>query len=117
MSFEASCHCGAVTVRVDAEVPTKAVTCNCSHCRIKGLVLGAVPGEAVTISKGEDSLRTYRFNREVIDHRFCQICGTQPLSQGKRPPDGTPMAMINLRCVPGVDLDSLEIMQFDGASL
>ena len=116
MSFEASCHCGAVVVRVDAEVPGKAVECNCSHCRIKGLVLAAVPGDAVTVSQGEDSLRTYQFNRKVIDHRFCEVCGTQPFSQGKGR-DGQPMAMINLRCVPEVDLNSLEIIPFDGASI
>lgn len=116
MSFEARCHCGAVAVTVDGEVPGKAVECNCSHCRIKGLVLAAVPGDAVTVSQGEDVLQTYRFNREVIAHRFCGTCGTQPFAQGKGP-DGTPMAMINLRCVLGVDLEALEIMEFDGASL
>src|SRR5437764_15010302 len=116
MSFESTCHCGAVSVRVEAETPIKAVQCNCSHCSIKSLVLAAVPGDAVTIERGEDQLKTYRFNREVIDHRFCTNCGVQPLSQGKGR-DGSPMAMINLRCVPGIDLESLEIMEFDGASL
>lgn len=116
MSFESTCHCGAVSVNVDAETPMKAVRCNCSHCSIKGLVLAAVPGDAVTIERGEDQLKTYRFNRKVIDHRFCTTCGVQPLSQGKGR-DGSPMAMINLRCVPGIDLELLEIMVFDGASL
>jgi hypothetical protein len=27
------------------------------------------------------------------------------------------MAMINLRCVPGIDLETIEKMPFDGASL
>ena len=116
MSFEAKCHCGAVAVTVDADTPSKAVECNCSHCSIKALVLAAVPGDAVTITSGEDQLETYRFNRKVIDHRFCTNCGVQPLSQGKGR-DGQPMAMINLRCVPGIDLGTLEIAHFDGASL
>jgi hypothetical protein len=115
MSFGAACHCGAVSLTVDADRPTKAVECNCSHCSIKGLVLAAVPGEAVTIDRGEESLQTYRFNRKVIDHRFCGECGVQPLSQGKGN-EGQPMAMINLRCVPDIDLKSLEITHFDGAS-
>jgi hypothetical protein len=116
MSFEANCHCGAVSVSVDADVPSKAVMCNCSHCSIKSLVLAAVPGDAVTVARGEDQLRTYRFNRDVIDHRFCGTCGVQPFSQGKGR-DGQAMAMINLRCVPGVDIGSLEITHFDGASV
>ena len=115
MSFEASCHCGAVGVTVDADLPANAVMCNCSHCSIKSLVLGAVPGSAVTVNRGEDELRTYQFNRHVIDHRFCSRCGTQPFSQGKGP-DGSPMAMINLRCVKDLDLGTVEISEFDGAS-
>ena len=115
MSFEASCHCGAVGVTVDTEMPTKAIMCNCSHCSIKSLVLAAVPGEAVTIDRGEDQLKTYQFNRRVIDHRFCTNCGVQPFAQGKGQ-DGNAMAMINLRCVPEADLNSIEITQFDGAS-
>jgi hypothetical protein len=116
MSFEATCHCGAVGVSVDADIPSEAIRCNCSHCSIKALVLAAVPGDAVRIERGEDRLKTYQFNRKVIDHRFCMNCGVQPLSQGKGK-DGAPMAMINLRCVPDVDLDALQITEFDGASV
>ena len=116
MSFEATCHCGAVSLIVEADRPGKAVKCNCSHCSIKGLVLAAVPGAAVTIDRGGDKLQTYRFNKKVIDHRFCSECGVQPLSQGTGS-EGQPMAMINLRCVPGIDLNSLEIAHFDGASV
>lgn len=116
MSFQANCHCGAVALNVNAELPAKAVKCNCTHCSIKSLVLAAVPGDAVEVTKGEEALKTYRFNRKIIDHRFCANCGVQPYSRGKGP-DGTPMAMINLRCVPQVDLDALEIIEYDGLSL
>lgn len=67
------------------------------------------------VKNGEDSLKTYQFYRHVIDHRFCVECGTQPFSQGKGQ-DGSPMAMINLRCVPEVDLEAIEKIPFDGAS-
>ena len=116
MAYEARCHCGAVAVEVDADLPDKAVVCNCSHCSAKGLVLAAVPGPAVKIASGEDSLRTYQFNKHVIDHRFCVNCGTQPFSQGKGR-DFSPMAMINLRCVPAADIEAIEKIPFDGASL
>jgi hypothetical protein len=116
MSYEARCHCGAVTVQVASDLPEKAVVCTCSHCRAKGLLLAAVAGASVRVTCGEESLRTYRFNRHVIAHRFCAECGTQPFSQGNGP-DGSPMAMINLRCVPEVDLEAIEKMPFDGASV
>lgn len=116
MSYEASCHCGAVVLTVEGGIPDKAISCNCSHCSRKGVVLAAVPGASVAVTKGEDKLQTYQFNRKVIDHRFCSVCGAQPFSQGKGR-DGAPMAMINLRCVPDADLESIEIMKFDGASV
>jgi hypothetical protein len=116
MAYESRCHCGKVRVEVDADLPDKAVVCNCSHCSAKGLVLAAVPGPSVRVASGEDVLETYQFNRHAIDHRFCISCGAQPFSQGKGR-DGSPMAMINLRCVPGIDLETIEKMPFDGASL
>jgi hypothetical protein len=79
-------------------------------------VLAAVPGSSVKVAAGEEALKTYRFNSHKIDHRFCSECGTQPFSQGTGR-DGSPMAMINLRCVPEVDLEVIEKIPFDGASL
>jgi hypothetical protein len=105
-----------VTITVDADLPDKAVECNCSLCRNKGLVLAAVPRGALTVTGGEDKLGTYRFNRNVIAHRFCSACGSQPFSEGKGR-DGSPMAMVNLRCVPEADIESMERIKFDGASL
>lgn len=114
MSYRASCHCGAVTVDVDADAPTEAISCNCSHCRRKGFLLTFVPREKVTVS-GEESLSEYRFNKHAIAHRFCRVCGVQPFAEGAGPQG--PTVMINLRCVPEADLDSLEIKHVDGASL
>jgi len=61
MSYEGSCHCGAVAFEVDAPQPTQA------------FARGAMP-------------------------------------------DGTPTRAVNLRCVPAVDLDALQIQRVDGAS-
>ena len=113
MGYQASCHCGAVEVTVDAELPAQAIECNCSHCRAKGFLLTFVPRDKVTVS-GEEALGEYRFNKKVIAHRFCRTCGAQPFAEGPGP-DG-PGAMINLRCVADADLGALEIQKFDGAS-
>ena len=113
MSYEASCHCGAVRVQVDADPPQEAISCNCSHCRPKGMLLTFMPRDKVTVS-GEEALEEYRFNKKVIAHRFCRTCGVQPFAEGPGP-DG-PGAMINLRCVADLDLEKLRIIAFDGAS-
>jgi len=115
MGYEARCHCGVVRFAVEADLPEKVVACNCSHCEAKGLLLTAVPGASVRVTSGEGQLNTYRFNKQVIAHRFCSECGTQCFSQASDA-DGSPLAMINMRCVPEVDLDTIEKMKFDGAS-
>lgn len=115
MAYEGSCHCGAVVVSVEGDLPAEAISCNCSHCRRKGLLLTFAGAEAVSIIQGENLLTDYYFNKHAIAHRFCSKCGCQPLGRGKGP-GGAEMAAINLRCVPSVDLDSLVLKRMDGAS-
>lgn len=112
--FALSCHCGKVTLSVQADTPTEAISCNCSHCRRKGLLLSFLPAEQVTLDQGEADLVTYNFNKHVIHHRFCTTCGCQPFAEGER--DGKKMRAVNLRCAPDVDLDALTIKKVDGAS-
>lgn len=115
MSFEGSCHCGAVQFRVEAPLPTAAISCNCSHCRRKGFLLSFFPAEQFSLTQGEDSLRSYAFNTHKIEHRFCTTCGTQAFAYGADPA-GAAVRAINLRCVPDVDLEALQLQRFDGAS-
>lgn len=115
MAYEGTCHCGAVTFSVKADLPAEAMSCNCSHCRRKGFLLTFVPVEMLSVTSGEDELTEYRFNTHKIAHLFCKTCGTQAFGQGEGP-DGSKMAAINLRCVPDADLDALSIQKVDGAS-
>ncbi len=115
MSYLVKCHCGAVQAEVDAQLPAEAISCNCSHCSAKGLLLTAIKREQLRVTSGEEHLRTYQFNRRVIDHRFCEKCGSQPFAEGNSP-DGTASAMVNLRCAPDADLEALKTIPFDGAS-
>jgi hypothetical protein len=114
MAYSGSCHCGAVTFTVDSEPPASAMSCNCSHCRRKGFLLSFVPAERFRLDSGEDRLATYTFNTHQIRHRFCTTCGTQPFAEGEQA--GAQMRGVNLRCVPEIDLDVLEIQKVDGAS-
>lgn len=72
------------------------------------MLLAFVPKANVTILSGEDKLKTYQFNKKVIDHRFCETCGVQPFGQS-----GDTMA-INLNCLVDLDTDSLTINKVDG---
>jgi hypothetical protein len=114
MTYSGSCHCGAVTFTVDSEPPTSAISCNCSHCRRKGFLLSFLPAGQFRLDSGEDRLATYTFNKHQIRHRFCTTCGAQPFAEGEQA--GAQMRAVNLRCVPEIDLDTLEIQKADGAS-
>lgn len=107
-----SCHCGAVRFTVEGEVD-QVIECNCSHCSRKGFLLWFVARDALQVTSGADRLTTYTFNRHVIEHRFCAVCGVQPFGLGSMP-DGAQMAAINIRCLDGVDLDSVPRAQVNG---
>ena len=112
--YEGSCHCGAIAFEVEVEIG-QVFDCNCSMCRRRGGLLAAFPREALTLRTPEDALSTYRFNRKAIAHHFCGTCGIAPFSEGKGQ-GGKEMAMVNVRCLPDVDLATLEVVAVDGAS-
>jgi hypothetical protein len=115
MSTRGSCHCGKVAYTLDV-TPTAAIECNCSICRRKGLILAAVAPEVFHLETSRDELATYTFNRHAIRHQFCRTCGCAPFSEGTSP-DGKELVAVNLRCAEDLDLATLEITPFDGASL
>lgn len=109
-----SCHCGKVVFEVEGE-PAEAMECNCSHCSRKGFLLWFVPRDRLRTWTPVDALSSYRFNRHVIDHRFCPDCGCAPFSLGTMP-DGTETAAINIRCLEGIDLSAVKRVPVDGRS-
>lgn len=115
MSYTGSCHCGAIAFTVHADIPDTAMSCNCSHCQRKGLLLTFIPADQFTLDRGDDALTDYLFNKHAITHRFCKTCGCQPFAEGKGK-DGAETRAINLHCVPAADPDTLNIQHFDGAS-
>jgi len=107
-----SCHCGTVKFTVEGDIE-QAIECNCSHCSRKGFLLWFVSPEAFRITAGADHLTTYTFNTHAIQHRFCQVCGTQPFAMG-RTPDGKESCAINLRCLEDVDPAAIPRVPVDG---
>jgi hypothetical protein len=116
MAVRGSCHCGKVAYTLDEEAPTKAVECNCSICRRKAYLHHFTSAEGFTLDTPREEIATYMFGKHHIRHQFCRTCGSAPFCEGEGP-DGRPMLSVNLRCAEGIDLASIEIGQFDGASL
>jgi len=63
----------------------------------------------------ESALATYTFGTGTIRHHFCPKCGMHPFGEGTDP-SGNRKAAVNTRCLEGVDLSSLSVMQVDGRS-
>lgn len=113
--YTGGCHCQAVQYEVEADL-TKTFTCNCSHCEAKGFILAFVPAANFTLLSGENMLTEYRFNKKKIAHLFCKVCGVQSFGRGTDPA-GNATVMINVHCLAGVDLSTLQSGKFDGLSM
>ena len=81
-----SCHCGAVTFRIEGEI-TESYTCDCSLCRKKNALMAKVPQDRLTITSGEDKLSLYQWNTRVAKHYFCKLCGIYPFHRKRSNPD------------------------------
>ena len=114
MSYQGGCHCGKVRFSVDLDL-SSPITCNCSYCSKRGSILAFTPEQNFSLEQGADDLTEYRFNSKTIEHLFCASCGMESFARGAMP-DGTRMVAINVRCLEGVDLDSISPRQVDGRS-
>jgi hypothetical protein len=114
MNYKGSCHCGQIAFEAEGMIE-RVIDCNCSHCSRKGYLLWFIPRSKIKVKAAESAFATYTFNRHVIKHHFCSNCGCAPFGFGVMP-DGTETAAINVRCVEGIDLASIERQQVDGRS-
>jgi hypothetical protein len=116
MRYKGSCHCGKVAFEVESDLSGGAISCNCSICSRKGALLIAVPRDALKLLSPETDLQKYTFHKHTIVHRFCRTCGMHPFAD-----DGAGkserMAYVNIRCLEGVDLANVPVMDFDGRSM
>jgi hypothetical protein len=108
------CHCGRVRYEVETDLAS-VISCNCSICSKKGLILTFVPKERFSLLSGEGDLADYQFNKHVIHHLSCATCGVESFARGTAP-DGAEMVAINVRCLDDLDLSALTPTPFDGRS-
>lgn len=115
MKYQGSCHCGNVKFEAEGEI-TSAMSCNCSMCQRKGVLMWFVPRQNMRLLTPDDAASTYEFNKHLIKHRFCPTCGIAPYSEGAAP-NGDAMAAINIRCIEGIDLESIPVTHYDGRAI
>jgi hypothetical protein len=113
--YNGGCHCGQVSYEVEMDLKN-AISCNCSICMKRGSLLDFVPETQFKLLSGENDLQDYLFNKRVIHHYFCKRCGILSFGKGLTA-DGKTIFAINIRCLEGVDLNSVSIQEYDGKSI
>ena len=58
--IKTSCHCGAVKLQIDDELPEKLTSCNCSVCRRLGSLMAYYPPSKVKMLY--DPAATHRYS-------------------------------------------------------
>ena len=115
-TYSGGCHCGRVRFEVTAALDS-AMSCNCSICSKRGSLLAFVPAEQFRHTAGSDAeLTDYQFNKHVIHHLFCPVCGILSYAKGTAP-DGRATVALNVRCLDDVDLSTLRITEWDGRNM
>ncbi|MEM6991150.1 MAG: GFA family protein [Myxococcota bacterium] len=114
-TYQGGCHCGAVRYEVDLELGD-VIACNCSICSKTGWLLAFAPASAFRCSTPQSNLGDYQFAKKHIHHEFCRTCGVRSFGWGLDG-DGNKMVSVNVRCLDGVDVSTLAITHYDGASL
>lgn len=113
-SYTGSCHCGQIRFEVTGDL-TGAMACNCSICQRKGTLMWFVPCSDLRLLTPPEQMSTYTFNKHIIQHHFCPTCGMQPFGEGIDP-KGNAMAAVNIRCLEGIELESIPVQHYDGKS-
>ena len=114
MIYKGSCHCGNIAYEVEGELKG-VMECNCSMCSRKAAKMWFVPRPQLRfVADGKTT--EYRFHKHAISHRFCPVCGIHAYGEGTDN-KGNSMAMVNVRCLEGVDFEKLPVTHFDGRSL
>ena len=116
MKYRGSCHCGGIAFEAEGDLQ-QVLACNCSICARKGSLLWFIPRDKFRLLTPEANLKTYTFNKQMINHRFCPACGIHPFAEAVDPKSGKPMTAINTRCLEGVDVSKFKVTHFDGRSL
>lgn len=98
--YHGSCHCQTVRFHVDLEDIDTARTCNCSFCRMRGVIAVSAPLEGLIFLEGEDNLSLYQFNTHTARHYFCKTCGIHTHYQRR----SNPLQLaVNVACIESLN--------------
>ena len=107
--IEASCHCGAVTIRIDGEL-SDLTSCNCSICRrTAGLWTYHSPSKVHI----EGATATYRWGDKTLDLHHCPVCGC--ITHWSPVDPALDRMGVNARLADPAVVATARVRRFDGA--
>jgi hypothetical protein len=114
MIIEGSCHCGAIKLEIDANIPEKLTSCNCSICRRTGSLMAYFNPTQVKIKAAADATHRYIWGDKSLAFVRCATCGCQSHWESLDPAQTDRMG-VNARLFTNLDISKIRIRHFDGA--
>ena len=123
-TYSGSCHCGKIRFEVDADLDHVRV-CDCSVCRRRGALIHRIEKDRLRLLVPWETMSLYQWGSRTAKDYFCPECGILPF---RRPSDPTAQELIdgtepfdgwgvNVRCLDGVDLQTIPIKQIFGSKI
>ncbi len=110
----ASCHCGAVRIRV-RRLPRTVTACNCSICRRYGAHWAYYRPSSVTVEAARADLARYSWNKRIRIYFRCRRCGCVTHYAHRRATRGAPLAVNAMNFEPAL-LEGVRVRHLDGAA-
>jgi hypothetical protein len=113
MQVDASCHCGAIHLRIDTP-PATVTDCNCSICRRYGVLWAYYAPAQVEIVAASDATDIYMWDDRSIEFHRCKVCGCVT---HWAPVDRNADRMgVNARLMPPEIVGAAHVRKLDGAA-
>jgi hypothetical protein len=113
--IESSCHCGAVKLKIDSDLPETLLSCNCSICRRYGNLMAYYSSENVSVVAAVDAIQKYAWGDKCIAFVRCRTCGCLSHWESLDPNSTSDRMGVNARLFDNVEINKIRIRHFDGA--
>lgn len=112
--IESSCHCGALKLEIDSEVPASLTSCNCSVCHRYGSIHAYFHPSQVKIISDSGATQEYSWGDKGLAFVRCANCGCYSYWRSLDPKHTERMG-VNARLFTNIDIGKIRIRRFDGA--
>jgi hypothetical protein len=110
--IEASCHCGALRIEIEAS-PETVKDCNCSICRKRVALWAYYSPKQVRLIPTAGATRIYMWGDREIEFHACANCGCT--THWAAVDKGVDRMAVNARLMEPAVLAAARIRKFDGA--